>query len=770
MKTKTSVLIAAALASTSAAQWYPQDGEGCGCGKAHALWLRAKAGLEIGEGVNNAPSYGDREAFTDTDLLSNDLDIEIVPGAVSPAPNIIGSNTMRVRSTVNGLTQFTFMLRSNYTISSILINGTTSATATVPAANSYARTITLNRAYNAGEEFTVRIAYSGVAASRGFGSIEFQTTSAGNPVIATLSEAYFAATWFPAKDGDFAQPGNNDDKSTWKIAITAPSNLRSVSNGVLLGTDSIAGGKIRYRWQTNYPMATYLAAFCSTVYNTWTRTYNYPLPGGGTGSMPVEFNIYPSSDTAGNRAAWERTLDMLPVFRNVYGEYPFVNEKYGIYQFPFGGGMEHQTNSGQGTFDEGVTAHELAHQWWGDDVTCKTWNDIWLNEGFATYSEALWYERKAGSAGLPALFSAMAARRPSAITDSVYVYNANIGNMNRIFSSTYSYRKGAWVLHMLRKLVGDQTFFDGLAEYRAAFTGRGATTQDFRSVMSAQSGIDLTDYFQQWVFGPGAPAYTYSWVGVNLHGRPYLRLRIDQTQDATWGVGGAFKMPVDVKMTTASGSTTTTVQNTLRSQYFLVPAPATVTGVTLDEFDWILNTGKTSTGYVPGPPKIVETIPAPTETISSPNTVTQVEVAFSDAIIATAAAFTVTGPTGSVPFTYNASGSPTRAILTFAGALPAGAYTVNVATSVTANSQALDGEITGTTLPSGNGAAGGAASWQFTVSNPCTADYNSDGAVDGDDVIEFFTEWDAGSADFNADGSTDGDDVIAFFGAWDNGC
>ncbi len=767
------IVAAIALAPAAGAQGPspfvdPDGGTFCGCGKSHALRLRAAAGLPIAEPA----SFGSREAFTDTDVLSNDVDFEINIANTT----ISGSNTIRVRSLVNGLTQFTFMLRSQYS-ATITLNGSTPATASTPASGSYARTVTLDRPYNAGEEFTVRIAYSGTAVSRGFGSIEFQTQN-GTPIVTTLSEAYFAATWMPVKDGDFGQPGDNADKATWKIAVTAPDTLNTVSNGLLQGVDTLSGGRKRYRWQTDYPMSTYLAHFSTTNYTNWEQSYTYPLAGGGTGTMPVRFSIYPASDTPANRAAWELVLPMLATFRPVFGEYPFVNERYGIYQFPFGGGMEHQTSTGQGTFSESVTAHELGHQWWGDNVTCKTWNHIWLNEGFATYSEALWYEGKPGSSGLPALHAAMASRRPSAVNDSVYVYATT--DMNRIFSSTYSYRKGAWVLHMLRRAVGDAAFFQILADYRAAFEGSGATTEDFAAVVADVTGSNFDRYFDQWVYQIGAPDYQYGWQAASINGKPYLRLRIEQVQNTTWGVGSCFQMPVDLLIDRAVGAPfETTVNNTARIQHFLVPLPgsAAAAGVTLDPSVWILNLGKVAEAYVPGPPKVVEALPAPGHVIAAFDPTTQVELWFSDNVTAPAAAFSVTGPEGAVPFSFGYSGAQQKATLTFGTPLPPGEYTVGILPTVTANGLALDGEITSPaatqTLPSGDGLAGGALSYRFTVMPtvpPCPADRDGDSDVDSDDLIIFFAAFESGEADFDSDGDTDSDDVIIFFTHWDSGC
>lgn len=784
-RTVVSILGVAGLAMGAAAQ---DDcvgfDEHVGCGKACMLRHRAAMGLPIGE--NSAPAYGDREAFTDTDLLTVDLDIEIDPAT----GNIAGSNTMRVRALVNGVSTFTFMLRSNYTVSGVTINGSTPlANPTGPGANSYARVLTLDRAYNAGEEFTVRIPYSGISVSRGFGSIEFQTQG-GVPIVASLSEAYFAGTWWPVKDGDFALGGNNDDKSIGRIAITAPNTLKTVSNGLLEGTDVVAGGKTRYRWRTNYQTSTYLYFFGTTNYNQWSQTYTYPLSGGGTGTMPVQFSIYPADDTPGNRAAWELCLNMLATYRPIFGEYPFVNEKYGIYEFPFGGGMEHQTYTGQGTFDEGVTSHELGHQWWGDNVTCKTWNHIWLNEGFATYTEALWIERRGGTPDAAALQSAMNNRRPSAAslsTNSVYVPDgaAGVGNMNRIFSSNSSYRKGGWVLHQLRHVIGDAAFFQTLQTYRTQFTGRGATTEDFRAVAEAVSGKSLGAFFQQWVYGLGALTYEYGWQSVNLGGQNYLKLYVGQTQDTTWGLGNLFEMPIDVRID-GGGTTTVVVQNNARTQHFLIPVSAPVTNVSLDEKDWILTTAKTGVAYVNGPAKVIGATPA----IGSSNASApaNVQVVFSEAVNATSGAFTITGPSGGVPFTYAYNAGARTATLTPTSTLAAGTYTVNVAASITtvASGLALDGEIVGGALPSGNGVAGGAASWTFSITPACVADVDDgsgtghpDGGVTIDDLLYYLSIFEAGSISADVDdgsgtGVHDGgvtiDDLLYYLQRFESGC
>lgn len=696
-----------------------QDGV-CGhCGRAKTAALRTAAGM-LGLGpqdfADDPVGGGGPDLEGPTDVLHNKLDLELVPSTQT----IIGSNEMTVLSLTNGLSEFTFRLRSQYVITSATCNG---VPITITNVSTTTRRATLDKAYNAGEQFVLAIAYNGVASSKGYGSIEF-TSQGGQPLIYTLSEPYYAYTWWPCKDADVGEAGDNSDKFTLEMAVTVPDTLVVASNGVLQGVDPLPGAK-RYRWKSDYPIVTYLVSFAATNYNTWSKSFNY-----GGGSMPVEFFIYPGSDTPGNRAAWELCIPMLGTFSEVYGLYPFINEKYGICQFGFSGGMEHQTITGQGGFGQSLTAHELAHQWWGDAVTCKTWHDIWLNEGFATYSEAIWEEKKPGSTGLPALFAAMDARRPSQVSGTVYRYDTS--SINAIFSSNYAYRKGGWVLHQLRKVVGDAKFFEILAAYRAAYEGSAATTDDLLAVAESVSGMELDWFFDEWVYNGGAPAYASGWQTVNINGQDYLRLRLRQSQVGTYPV---FTMPVDVRVNYSGGSQTVTIWNDAATEHFVVPINAPATGVVVDENNWILATGKTSEAYVNGPPKVVQASPAPGAVIPASSAPSNLSVTFSEDVTLAPVSFTVVSSGGSVPFTFAYSPVNFTATLEFGAALAAGEYTVTVHDAIVsaAASIPLDGELGAPAkLPSGEGLPGGNAVYTFKIG--VLGDVNGDGKVDQQDL------------------------------------
>jgi len=749
------------------------------CAKGKSMRAMLAAGLSPGGLPQRRPvaffpdnpasdgDFGDREASTATDLLNCKLEIELIPS--SSTKNIVGKNTMSVKSLGNGLTQFTINLRSQYAITALKVDGLT-ATSTGPGTNSYARVITLPRVYNANEVFTVEINYEGLALSRGFGSIEF-TTLGGNPGVFTLSEPYYSGTWWPVKDGDVFQPGDNGDKFTAQIWVTAPDTMTVASNGLLAGTDALTGARKRSRWETNYQTAPYLISIGATTYNTWTKVYN-PASGG---AMTCQFFVSPASDTLAQRTAWEKSITMMETYRTMggsggFGLYPFFNEKYGIYQFVFGGGMEHQTISGQGaSTSESLTAHELGHQWWGDNVTCKTWSDIWLNEGFATYSECLWEQYKPGSTGLPAYFSAINARKPT--TSSLAVYKFDTSSASAIFDSNTSYNKGAWVLHMLRHVVGDTKFWQILQAHRAAHQGGGATTDDFFGVAAGVAGSDLTYFKNQWVLGTALPVYQYGTQTVNLGGQNYLRLYLNQTQ------ASVFTMPVDVRVTAGGTQNSVVVFNNAKSEWFLIPIPAAATATSIDPDGWILNGGKTSIAYIQGPAKVITASPALGATINFASAPALVTIGFSDNVTVAAADFTLTRNGSPVPFALTYNASTFVATLNAGTPLAGGSYVVTAKQTIktVTGAIALDGEIANATspasLPSGDGLANGNAVYNFTITG-CPTDFDGDGFVTGEDFDAYVAAFELGnlSADFNFDGFVTGEDFDSFVATFEAGC
>lgn len=707
-----------------------------GCGKAHAA---ARAATDEDAA---ARSWAPREAMGDTDVLHNDLALEI--SSIDPFNDtclIVGTNSMHVRSLVDGLTEFTFRLRGQYGIDVAEVTDLADMSVSpvdVTSLGTVSLVVTLDRPYDTGEEFILTIGYYGNSISRGFGSIDVSTQN-GVDVVATLSEPYYAYTWWPVKDGDFGVPGDNGDKATLDLTITVPNNFVVPSNGVLVSAEDLGFGQRRYHWHTDYPTSTYLVAFAATNYTKWTQNYVH-----SGGNMPVEFYIYPGNDSPAARAAWEQVIDMMYAFRDVYGEYPFVTEKYGHYQFNFGGGMEHQTMTGLGTFDEGVIAHELGHQWWGDMVTCRTWSDIWLNEGFATFSECLWEERKTGVANPAAYVAAMLAHEPSDVSGTVYVYPAGTADLNTIFSYTNSYLKGAWVVHQLRGVVGDATFFQVLADYREAFEYAAATTDDFAAIASATSGQDLTWFFDQWVYGPGAPAYSYGWQSTSINGKNYLLVRIAQTHN-TPGYPNVFTMPVELVATVGGQPQSKRVWNNARTQWFAIPMTGPTTAIQFDPSRWILRTGAVAGSYAAGPPKVVESSPLPGAQIEASAGIDQISVWFTRTVSTDAAHFSIVGDTtGAQSFTLSGTSNVNPVTINLDAPLAADAYTLTISDALTgfSSAQTLDGELAdasqAASLPSGDGVAGGSAVIRFSIV-PCNmpADINVDCVRDETDIDIF---------------------------------
>jgi aminopeptidase N len=634
---------------------------------------------------------------SDTDFLHGRLQLE-----VRPATGWIGGrHTMTLRSLRAGLTAFRFRLDQRLQVGAVLVRSGAAKWQRIDAATVE---VTVDPPVDGDALFEVAVDYQGYPVSTGSGGLSFAGRT-GRTVAWTLSEPWYAYTWFPVKD-------ENTDKATFDLEITVPSSLSVAANGTLAGVDAVDSSRTRYRWTTTYPTAPYLVCFSAAPYRTFSSTFSSD----GV-AMPVSFFLYPEHDSPANRSAWLASVAMLGVFARLFGPYPFAAEKYGIYDFPLHGGMEHQTMTGQGGFSELLTSHELSHQWWGDMITCATWHDIWLNEGFATYAEALWMENRSGTSDPGALTDAMAARRPGSVAGSVYVYDTS--NDARIFSDDFSYLKGGWVLHMLRHVLGDQHFFAALASYRRTFAYGAAGTQELQAVVEGEWGKDLGWFFEPWVYGIGAPSYEYGWRSYTAGGVTWLDLAVSQTQDPTWPV---FPMPIDVRAFSNGSATTSVVFNGARTQHVLVPATDPVDDVVLDPDGWILSTATTPVLFSEGPPRVVATSPPPGGRAA---TVEQIRITFHKDVAISRNQVTLAGAdSGAVPFELGYDSSLATATLVLTGPLPPDGYTLTVSDAVvdTASGQALDGEAARpddpAALPSGDGLAGGAFAIRFTVARP----------------------------------------------------
>lgn len=429
------------------------------------------------------------------------------------------------------------------------------------------------------DDFNVEISYSGKPENKGFDSFSFKKFD-NFPAVYTLSEPTYAPTWWPCKDVP-------RDKFTINMSITVPSELTAATSGLLKDEITNEDGTKTFIWETKYPMTTYLVSLNIGKYDRWSDTYTSL---DGQKQMPVEYFTYPSY-TENAKIDWKDTPEMIRFYSKTFGEYPFVDEKYGMAMFGWtSGAMEHQTLSSMGYltvtgtgYFEPVVAHELAHQWFGDAISPETWKDIWLNESFASYSEALWEEYKGGET---ALLNYMRKE------DYGFFYGTVYNPQGDLMSPTV-YQKGSWVLHMLRGVVGDEDFFEILRTYYDEYKYKTANTQQFIEVCERVSGQNLTDFFEQWVVkGTGRPSYEYSWVADEYDGQEgtgayMLRLTLEQKQSNkdNWEL---FKMPVKITVVTDKGEEELTFYNDQKKQVFAHPVKGKPIKVYIDKDGWIL--------------------------------------------------------------------------------------------------------------------------------------------------------------------------------------
>jgi len=482
---------------------------------------------------------------------------------------LIGKVTINAKSKSAGLKTFFLDLQDPLNVDSVVSN----STELLFTHSSAKLNITLDSTLNVGESFSVTVYYEGTPGSSGFGSFEFGSHN-GQPAIWSLSEPYGASDWFPCKD----TPADKADSSD--VWITCDSNLVAASNGILQNIVDNSNGTKTYKWHNSYPIAQYLISIAVADYIQHTNYYNYSA----ADSMPIMYFVYPENDSVSLEGI-SKVPNMIKIFSERYGQYPFIREKYGEAQFGWGGGMEHQTCTSLGSFDEDLEAHELAHQWFGDKVTCADWNDIWLNEGFATYSEAVYFEAVQGKSTYDLMISRDMDNAKSAVGA---IYLNNISDVNTIFNYNRTYAKGAVVLHMLRGIVGDSLFFKILRTYNStpALAYGSATTQDFGNIVDEVSGSDLSYFFTEWIYGEGYPSYKVDWI-YNPSGNNTYTITLDINQ-ATGSNPAYFTMPIKIKINTEAGDTILTVFNDAQFQQFSLVIKSKPVFLTFDPDNLIL--------------------------------------------------------------------------------------------------------------------------------------------------------------------------------------
>lgn len=432
---------------------------------------------------------------------------------------------------------------------------------------------------------SVKVFYQGtppavVGAAQGFQLNTSRTATAGN-VINSLSESYEDRDWWPCK------ADMQDKIDSMDITVSVPwgklgstGSIKQVdtfwvaTNGKMVDSTIINDSTRNFTFKTRYPIASYLVSVAVGRYDRYYRTVNIS----GT-SVPVVYNLLKQGSTNSSAViAMDKVNSALVEFSKRYGDYPFIKEKHGFYDGLDGaGGMEHQTFSAIATgsiTSLSTLTHELMHQWFGDNVTFAHWNDLWLAEGFARYSEALVQELVPSIGTSSGAAATRTSQKNAAIgnnLNSTYIPNSYVSTSDLIWNSIYGntvYERGAMVVSMLRAMCGDSIFFGTMTKYQTELAGKVATTDTIRNYFNRALGRDISVFFDDYVGGSdtitnrlnsvGSPMNTVSWNAITT---PANRLVVSVTSQAKTASSNVtyFRGPIQLHVTAAGKDTTITI-------------------------------------------------------------------------------------------------------------------------------------------------------------------------------------------------------------------
>jgi aminopeptidase N len=515
-------------------------------------------------------------SLADPRLLLYDVAFYYIDLEVNNMSTSIKGFTEIKACSLNQISELLFELSDQVTIDSLLLNGGIDT--------GYIHTNDLiiidpDTFIDEGEYFTVRIYYHGEPGNDSFFSgisnrIDYNWNQR---VTYTLSEPFSAKTWFPCKQV------LTDKADSAYIFITTDTSLMAGSNGLLTRITPLPGGRQRFEWKTSYPIAFYLLSFAVADY----RDYSiYAHPGDKGDSLLIQNYIFDNNNFLEvNREDIDATADMIELYSGLFSLYPFHLEKYGHCFAPIGGGMEHQTMTTLASFNFSLVAHELGHQWFGDYVTCATWQDIWINEGFASYTEYIALENLVSDEDA-ALWMISAHEIARTEPDgSVFIPGQDINDERRIFSGPLSYKKGAAIMHMIRyELNNDSLFFSVLRTFLANFKDSTATGLDFMGVLEDVSGQDFSWFFDQWYFGKGYPVFSMTWW------QEKDSLFIVSSQAGSSIETPFFRTHIDFRLRFVEGTDTLIrLEQTMNNHTFCIPVSEFVSDVLPDPDNWLLD-------------------------------------------------------------------------------------------------------------------------------------------------------------------------------------
>ncbi len=494
---------------------------------------------------------------------------------------IISTVNYKIKSKENGLSQIYFEFSPNFTVDSVKVNGNN--------CNFYHSndSLIINPCvpFPPHTDIDVSISYRGTASS-GFmyrGLVNTYSQEYQQQVTWTLSQAFHLKHWLPCK-----QDLTDRFDSAW-IFITVDSTCKAGSEGILTAITPLGNGKVRYEWKERHPIVYYLLSIAVGKYIEYSFKTHIP---GATDSILVMNYIYNNPQCLiDNKTDIDRTADFLRIFSNCFGLYPFHEEKYGHCQVPLPGGMEHQTMTSLGYFIHWLVAHELAHQWFGNNITCASWQDIWINEGFASYAEYIalqyYFDQQTADATIRH-FQYRARLEPEG---SVYVPFEDIHNEARIFNSNLSYKKGAAIIHMLRYLCeNDSIFFTGLKQLNTIYKDSILTGEDVKNLYETLTGKSLDNFFDQFYYGKGYPIYNIiCWQDSINNTWSDINIKIQQRGSSP--DNNLFTIPLPIKLVFENNNDTIVkLSPTLNIQTFNIPSNhKKLTSIIVDPQDWILD-------------------------------------------------------------------------------------------------------------------------------------------------------------------------------------